>query len=327
MAGPLAAAAVLGQAVGAIQNVVNEIRRLPDAVRGFVDAFNPQAGERLDYAFRSLHATIGFGLEPVITTTTRIVEKFADAISNGMDRLRAPIEKVSGLLLGALAPGFASVATIFDGLATAAEALTPLMEPAAAVLEAVMALGHVLTTIGVESLLEGIRMLIPETRTLADVTHAVTGALVSLTGTVLHFADFLLSFVGKQHVLLNVLDSLARPRAEGNRRAPAPSNFGMSSLEDIYKQRLVAAAKGAGGKTPEEQSRDYLADIRKIAEQIRDQLKNDPVGGANAARAAARDVAWWMAPVSAPLAIALRILAWDRADERNRAGQGGPARP
>lgn len=283
MAGPIAAAAVIGQAVGAIQNVVNEIKRLPDAVRGFVDAFNPAAGERLDYAFRSLQATIGRGLEPVISVATRIVEKFADAISGGMDRLRGPIEKVAGLFLGSLAPLFESVGLIFDGLADAGEALMPVFQALAPVFEAFLAFGHVLTAIGVESTLALIKGIIGEGNNLRSMTEQLTEKFLSLSESAVLASYWLLSLVGQQKIVVEALKRLAQPGTQGGRIAPAAVNVGMRGLEEIYKERLVAAARGSG-KNAQEESADHLAAIRRMAEELLGRIKADPAGVAGGAQ-------------------------------------------
>lgn len=313
----LPATAVLAQSLQLFGEINNELKRIPDSVRGFVDAFNPQAGLRLDFAFQSLNATIGGAFVPIIEGAARIVERFADAISNGMGRLQAPIEKAVGLFMGVLQPALVAVSDVFDGLADAADLLSPLMEPAAAALEAMTALSRVLTTIGVQALLEAIKLLIPNAESLTEITTAVTQAFVQLTETTLRLAQFMLGVVGLNGAMEKILTRLAKEPEMGDRRKPAPTNFGIGGLEDIYRRRLVEAAK-AGGKTPEEQSRDYLADIRKIAAEMLKELQANPNAAKEKAEGAARDAAWG----AGEAALGIPVFEWMwrqiRQGDRNR---------
>lgn len=276
MAGPAALPLVLlQQAAGAIKGVVDEIRRLPDVVGEWVKAFNPASIARLDYAYQSLASTLGFSFEPIIIGATRYVEQFADAISGGMNRLRGPIEKVAGLLLGAMAPAFQAVGDVFDGLASAAEMLLPVFSAFAPVMEAAVVVLRTWVALGVESGLALLKGIIGEGETLRDVTGWLTTAFLKLAESSLLVSHFWLSMVGQEKILMNVLDRLSAPREAGGRRAPAPTGFSMGGLEDLYKRRLTEAAKG-GGPDVAAQSRDYLAELAAIARELKDKILANP---------------------------------------------------
>lgn len=294
MAGPIAGLAVLGQAAGAVQNFVNEIRRAPDAVRQFTDALNPASGQRLDYAFRSLYATLGGGLEPVITTATKVVEQFADSISGGMTRLRGPIEKLGSLFLGTLQPVFATVGTIFDGLADAAQTLMPLMEALAPVFEAMMAFGRVLTTIGVEALLAALKGLMGQIDGVKAVTATLTENFYSLAEGAILAAHHLFKLAGQGQLMLGVLQRLAQGPAQGGRLAPAATNVAIGDLQSVINQRTLAAARGSG-QDAQTQTADNTARIREIAERLLAMMENNPGGFDQRARQLVNDVGWGFA--------------------------------
>lgn len=271
----VAALAVLQQAAGAIGGVVDQIKRLPDVVSGFVAAFDPTQIQRLDYAYKSLYSTVGFALTPIIGAATRTVEQFADAISGGMEAIRGPIEKVAGTFLGALQPAIAAASDVFDGLASAAEMLEPLMTPLEAVIEATLGLGRALTAIGVETLLAVVKQLIPSAEALQQMTDWVTQTFLRLAEATLQVTDSLLSMVGRTDVLASILERLAKEPAPGGRRQGAPENFQIGGTEDVYRRRLLLAAQ-ARAKDPAEESRDYLKDLRELAKQMLEELKKRP---------------------------------------------------
>lgn len=265
---------VAGALQGAIGGAVDQFKKVTDSVRPFVDAFS-NAGQQLDYAFKSLYATVGFSLEPVIGAATMIVEKFADAISEGMNTLREPIEQAAGLFVGSLNPFIEATASAFSAMGRAAERLAPLMEPIGAALEAVGGLAHILTTVFGETLVGLIEEFMPTAQGLNEITEWLTAAFTQLAETTLRLADFMLSVIGMDKLMQPILEALAKERKAGGRREAKPENFGVTGIEDLYRRRLVASA-GAAGKRPEEQSRDYLAEIRKLAEKMLEEMKKRP---------------------------------------------------
>jgi hypothetical protein len=259
MVAPLA---VLQQAAGAISGVVDQIKRLPDAVRGFVDAFNPAAGERLDYAFRSLHATIGYAMEPIIMAATAVVERFAGALMSGMDALRPAIEKVAGLFVGMLQPAMATVGVVMDAVARVAERIADRLGGFAKLFEGFFSVMHVVITTAV-TLAEAFIELTSPLGVVNKGFDLIGEALADLAIGFIGLTDFILRFIGATALANKNLEVLAKLRPQSG-RAPAPTNFGIGGLEDIYKRRLVEASKG-GGKSIEEKNSDFL---KRIAEAV-----------------------------------------------------------
>lgn len=261
---PMAALQAAASAIGA---VVDQVRKLPDAVRGFVDAFSPATGQRLDQSFRSLHATIGYALEPVLHTAIALVDGFADAISRGMDRLRGPVEAVTSAFAGSLRPALGAVAAAFDGLAGVAETLRPLVEPLGTALEGLASLARVVTTL-LSALAEALAGAVMEgLGNLRAATDWLAEQFVSTAGVVLHFSDALLRAAGLGDVADKAIRRMLAAVPQGGRRQGAPENFGISGIDDLYRRRLVEAARG-GGRSKEDMTFDVWRRIQGLLEEL-----------------------------------------------------------
>jgi hypothetical protein len=259
-------------AVGAVTDVVKSLTALPGAVRGFVDALNPAVGERFDYALRGLNATIGFGLEPILLTATRIVEEFSGALSEGMDALREPIAKVASVFQTALRPALEAVRNALAAVGDAFDALEPLLPLLGTVMEGIMAIGNVLTTIFGRVLVELIKSLMPAGEALTDATQAVAIAFVKLAEATLNYVAFLLRLVGLEKAMVPILEALASGRPPAKGREGMPSGFSLGGLEDVYKKRLLAAAQAGGGQAVDALQLDVMKDIRELCEKMLDKL-------------------------------------------------------
>lgn len=269
-----AALGILSQAAGAVKGMVDQILKLPDAVRPFVDAFS-NAGDRLDQAYKSLYATIGYALEPVIIAASATVERFADAISGGMNMLRGPIEKAAGLFMGSVKPFLEGLGAGAERLGRLFETLAPLLKPVAAAFEAFGGLLHIVSTVFGELALALVEQLMPSADSLQTATDKVGVAFVFLADQTLRLADFFLTLIGMEKLMIPILEALLKGREPGGRRMGKPEGYGISGVEDVYRKRLLAAA-GAGGRSVQEEQRDYLKEIRDLLEDRLDEIKNRP---------------------------------------------------
>jgi hypothetical protein len=250
--------------MGALGDVFTKIT---DKARGFVDAYNPQAGLNLDRAFRSLQATIGFALEPVIMGAARIIDNFAGALVSGMDRLRGPIEAVVGMFSGALKPAIAAVEVVMDGLADAAEALLPLFDVLGTAIEGVATLFRLLVTIGVTNYLDALKSIIPGAEDIKDVTNTLKEAFVFLFEVVLRYTEFMLTLLNKAELFRPILESFLKPGPAATGRQGAPTGFAIGGLEDIYRRRLLESARG-GGQSTQEKTYGVMLELKKLAEKM-----------------------------------------------------------
>lgn len=258
----------LNQAVQLIGEVVGTLQRIPDAVRGWVDAFNPAAGKALDHAFRSLAATIGYAMEPIIHTATRTVNAFAGAIMNAMDRLRPAIERTGILFSRVMQPVLHAVSFAADVLADALDGAAPLIELVGEALEGVLAVANVVAQafFALDAVIrQGVLGAFGDLKRLTDILN---DGFVSLATGVIAATAMLLSFAKQDKMLAMFLARLAvAPQLRG--RAPAPEGFQLGGLEDIYRRRLLAAAQGAGGTVQDKQ----LSAQERIAEYSRQLLE------------------------------------------------------
>jgi hypothetical protein len=312
-----AALALIQQAGGAIGGMVDAIKKLPDAVRPFVDAFS-NAGDRLDAAYKSLYSTIGYALEPIIIAASATVERFADAISSGMNMLRGPIEKAAGLFMGSVKPILEGFGAGAERLGQLFEKLSPLLTPLAAAFEGLGALLHVVSTVVGEVVLGIVDKLMPSGKGLADLTDKVGEAFVFLASTTLRLADFFLTMIGMEDRMKPILEALAKEREGGGRRQAKPEGYGISGVEDVYRKRLLAAA-GAGGRSVQDESRDYLKELRDLAKAQLEEMKNRPDERAAKREEAAKLVLYEGEGLGAKIArkVAEALGRFGRQEERN----------
>lgn len=282
-----AALAALYAASAAIKGVVEEIRRLPDAVRGFVQAFNPVAVERLDQAYGNLAATLGRAFEPVINTAASTVQQFADAISGAMHDLRDPIADLAGLFSGVVKSLTEGAAIGLESLARALDKLKPLNELLGTALQGVAGIGTILSAVFGETLVGLIEQLVPSAKSLTDVTNVVTAAFAKLAETTLRLSDFILTTVGLSRLMKPILESLIKERDVGSDRK-APGGFTLGGIEDVYRRRILESARGVAPDTGK-QTVDLLADLKRIAAAMLEELKNRPEQRAAARQQAAEN--------------------------------------
>lgn len=272
----------VGAAITAVHDVIElfgqlnrALTSLPDRVRSFVDALNPSVGERFDYALRGLNATIGYALEPILLTATRIVDEFSGALSAGMDRLRRPIEQVSGLFAVALRPALEAVRNLFVGLAQAGEMLAPVLPLFGTAMEGLAALFNVGTVVLVETLLDLLRSWIPSGKDLASMTDELKATFVALAVATLRVTAFMLNLAGRGDVMRKVFDALLREAPPRAGRQGMPQGFALGGIEDVYRKRLLAAAQ-AGGRGVDEQQLDVQREIRDAVREMAQELKDNP---------------------------------------------------
>jgi hypothetical protein len=265
---------VVIDAIAAVQQVINALLRIPQAVRSYVDAFNPTAGQQLDRAFRSVAATIGYALEPVILAATRIVDSFAGALLGAMNSLRRPVELVSQAFRLVLRPAIDAVSIAFDGLAKAAEGLTPLLEPLSAAAQMITTTFGIVTAVALElvaGLTGALGEVVPSMMNLHTTTVTLTGVFVEMTRIALRWGYVLSNLVGLGKHFRDALEAFTKQRPQAGR--PGAVGFGMGGLEDLYRRRLVEAAKATGGKSIEEKQFDVTSQIRDMMKEMLDQIK------------------------------------------------------
>lgn len=307
--------AVLAQSAQVVSGVIDSLRAIPDAVRKFTDAINPQAGLNLDRAFRSLYATIGHAMLPIIETATRTVDRFAGALMGAMDRLRGPVEKVAHLFERAFAPVLQSVSVVGDSLAGIIESLEPVFRLLGGWLEGAAAQMAVLINVVVALQEAMTKATLSGFGDLSKTLFVVQDQFVNLSVAVLQATAHFLLLIGATDVLRRILKGvMGQPPGLG--RTPAPLGVQIGGLEDIYRRRLVEAGKGMAGASVEEKQltaqqriaaacEGMLQKLEKEPDAFRRELSRSP--GGRAAESA-----------GALLTILERLFGRDRQNQRNQ---------
>lgn len=282
MAAP--ALTAISQVTSAFGRFTGMLTAATASIRGFVDAFNPQAGLRLDVAMRSLAATIGYALEPIIHGAADAVNSFAGAIVGAMDSLRPAVEQLVGLFQSTLRPVMHLVRASFDALVLVLRILGPLFEFWATNTEILVASVVVLWAI-FEDLREVlVRLMFGPLAMMGDLSKLLNEGFVGLVEATLQATAALLALVpGGDAIMRRILERLGGMPEKG--RAAAPMGYTIGGLEDVYRKRLVASAQAMGGGSVEQQQLGVMERIEKVVQKMLEGM-----GGAAApARESAED--------------------------------------
>jgi hypothetical protein len=273
-----AAALAVNQALGAVGKVVDALKVIPDAVRGFVDALNPAAGMRFDWAMRSLSATIGYALEPVLETATRTVNEFAGAISEGMDRLRAPMQAVGSTFMTVIRPLMGAINGLLGAFMDSVEGLMPLLEPVGVVLEEIMIVLRWFLAATTGGLMTLIKYTILGGQELSKVTEWLTDGFIGLVEATLKLTYWFLWMTGQTEMFKKILEAVGGPKPPGEGRKAAPTGYAVTTLEDLYRKRLVSAAMAGAGTSVEEKQLSVQERIEDMVRRMKEEMEK-PGGG------------------------------------------------
>lgn len=268
-----ASAQAIGTAVAVIGKVVGALAEIPKAVEGFVAAFNPGAVETMNEAFRGLQATLGYALEPVVQGLTDLFRTLAGELVGVVTEVRPVVSEVVGVFLNLLAPVIQLVGTQLRNLADLLKALMPIVRLLSKFIEGNLTLFSVLAQILNTVVIDTLSALAESFGGLDGATKGVGDAFVGLTVGIIKFTVFVLRLIGQTGLALKVLENLARKPRQGG-IAAAPTNFAVGDLSDVYKKRLVEAARAQGGPQVT-RSESLLERIAKAAEEQLKELRKD----------------------------------------------------
>ena len=253
--------------------IMGPFQALAGAVGPFVAALNPQLMYGLNQAFRSLMATIGTALMPVVEVMISGIRRVAGILLPAMQGLAPVFDTLTRVVMTALS-------TAFDGLASIVEALTPAFQFVADALgiyvdslkPLVVITKALWQTIGefIKSFFGGADAK-DFLKGFKDAIHQVVEGLLTFTA---YLAKSLgaLGFIDK--MVANLRD-LAAPKVGA---APAPTDVGIKGFEDIAKTMATAAfaAQGGAGGAEDKSEKEWLA---KLAGDVGDIAKNNKTLG------------------------------------------------
>lgn len=254
---PAPIATAMGQLVQALTSV-------PPALQQFVGAFDPGAVALLGQMMRDLSATIGYALRPVLEGMVQIVGQLTSELAPVMVAMRPVIADIMGLFLTVMKPVIIGVAEALRSVVEVVRVFMPVIRVLGAVVEGVVTVFTTVTRIVgtfLAAVLGGIM-----TNDLSGAVEAVRTAFGELAKMILTVTDSLLRLFGMADIANRILQGFAA-RPQG-RIAAAPTDVGVSAMQDIYRQRLEASARGIGGMTPQERTNTILADIERHAREL-----------------------------------------------------------
>lgn len=265
MPAPIAAAAV-GQAVAIVGRVVDALAAIPGKVRQFVDALNPSAVKAMDSAFRSLEATVGYALEPIIRTFTSVFRLLSSELNAPFTALREIVQDVAQTGFGMLRPIVRLLAVQMETTMGIFRALRPVLQPIIDLFQGGLTLwATVFQIVGqlTAAFVEWQAALVGDLVKLITGATDLQAAFAQLAFGVIKVTDFLLRLVGLQGLADSIKNSFTRTPGAGR-----PEGFReqkVTNIEDVYRQRLLEAAKAQGGAPagPKRGAPEILADLLK----------------------------------------------------------------
>lgn len=275
---------VVGQVIGPFKSLVESVLGLPDYFKGiaqqaaaYVQHFDPGAVQAMNQALRSVSATIGYALQDVVRGFTVSTREFAGAIMGAMDMIRPAVAQTVAAFRMVLQPILHLTNRVLLTLADRAGRLMPLVQLFAVALDQTISrfvVFYELLNVLVDSIVEGLGEFLSTFSLLArgrdwksfgDVVKDVRSAMVLLTKAIITVFDTVLRLTGRAATADRFLKRLAEGPAKSGRPA-APENFQIGGLEDLYRRRLLEAAK-ASGDDPASRQASAMEDIRGYAEE------------------------------------------------------------
>jgi hypothetical protein len=251
------------------------VNSLVSAVTPFVQALNPNLVFGLNYAMKSLQATIGVALVPVAQVLTRAIREMAGILLSAMHAIGPALGSLTQALMTfvqgavrAFADALIELAPLLDALAEAAHILVSAWDAIRAVLMAV-----------VQSLKTWLTGLFgSEAGDLKGWLSAFRDGLHSAVEALLKFAVSLARLFGASGFQSNLAKSLrdlagTGKQVSGTGAPPAPSDVGFKTFEDIGKTMAAAAfaAQGTGGGAAADKSeREWLAQMADSLDKMKD---------------------------------------------------------
>lgn len=284
MAGPLAAAAMIGEVVSALGALPRAIETLAGSFTGLASAVDPASVRVLGDALKSLSATIGFATIPAVTAFTGLVKGLAGELMEPMTALRDVVADLAGEGLAVVRPLVTMFGAAVRDAVTNLKLWMPAIKVVTASLEGVAQItGVVVRFFGV--LANAItRPLIPFAG-VADAATMVRDAMVDATVAVARWTATLLGLIGGPGLVKQFLEGLTPAKGAG--RAAAYDNVQLGDVQSAYRQRLIEAGRAtAGGQVNKEDAyRDKMLKLqeemlenseaqKKSAEEVRDFFKD-----------------------------------------------------
>jgi hypothetical protein len=176
-----------------------------------------------------------------------------DIIAPAMEALRPVIQQVVGEMAQRLMPVFKLLAEVVEALVPAFALLMEVMRPAQ---ELIPALANLLR--GVVAVIVGLfQSFGGSLADLKDINDKLVAAMKQAVRATIVFAAQLAKFLGLDKVVESIRKTFGPTTGKG--KAPAPSDAGISTMEQILREAQIAAFTAQGGRT--QSTEDWLGDI------------------------------------------------------------------
>lgn len=254
-----------------ISGVTGGVQSLVQAVTPFVQALNPNIIFVLNYAMRSLYATIGVALLPVVRVLASGIRQMAGALLPAMQALAPILGKLASIIMGFVvnsvqrfAQNLIDMAPILNMLADVAGVLVGAWEAVRAVVFAF-----------IDSLVNWIRGILGGGES-ADMLKVFRDALHRVVEALTRFSVMLARFLGFSDFVSNLKNQLTKfaEPVKASGAPPAPQEVGFKTFEDISRtmaSAAFAAQGGAGNEAEAHSEREWLKHLADSLDAMKDE--------------------------------------------------------
>lgn len=254
-----AATGLLSQGIAqAAQAITAPFQQLGSVITPFVQALNPSVVLVFNQAMRSLQATIGVALVPVMDALIGAVREVSGILLPMMQELAPALGNLAKTATELFMPPLRLISDLFQALAPVLDFLTGALKVVADAWSALSVIGRTLF----QTFAKFIANLFGGTD-LKDVLKSFRNAMQQVVEAVLKLVAYLAKAFGQLDFIKGLssnLRDMANPKAGA---PPAPQEVGFKGFEDIAKTMAVSAfaAMGGGGEkdTSEKEWLQHLA--------------------------------------------------------------------
>lgn len=260
---------MLSQGVGALSPATAAFSELASAARPFVEALNPSSMLALNQASRDLQATIGVGLQPVITAMTLATRQFADMLLPISQKLQPVMAKLTDAVGG-------TIKVLIDSFGETLTAMLPGLKVMADMIIAVQPLyqaGAALTAALVRAMSSLATNLAGGEKNIQSAMERLRGAFEGMATFLITSAAKYMKYIGKTEGL-DFIDTLIKSLSGGSpgsstglAAATSPTIGQLPSYNSAVMQSALIATS-AGDKTPKT-SEDWLKLVVEELKSIR----------------------------------------------------------
>lgn len=260
----------LGQAMAPLKQTLvgaqSAFQAVTSAITPFVTALSPVQLEIFGEAIRDLQATVGAAFEGILPVFTGVIRNISDAIAPVMDALRPVFTDLATVIGDLLAVQARTLAEIFTQLVPLLQFLMPIVQVLGTILQGLNLIFRALFVAVSEVWKALLTAMGFDAGGFKEAMDSFRKTIMKAVAAVIVFIARVLKFFGAEGAI-KALKKAFEPPKPGARKTAAPKEFGITGIEEVFKNAMLAAA-GAGGGAEVKTTEDALAGIGQQLDEV-----------------------------------------------------------